>query len=76
MRAQIVATRIQMTPSMAALPLFAAAMLAIAAPVRGQDVITSHGISTFGDLKYGPDFPHFDYVNPDVEIPCEVMTSC
>jgi microcin C transport system substrate-binding protein len=24
----------------------------------------SHGISTFGDLKYGPDFKHLDYVNP------------
>ncbi len=24
-----------------------------------------HGISTFGELKYGPDFTHFDYVNPD-----------
>lgn len=24
-----------------------------------------HGISTFGDLKYGPDFAHFDYVNPN-----------
>ncbi|PHQ67358.1 MAG: hypothetical protein COB93_11165 [Sneathiella sp.] len=24
-----------------------------------------HGLSTFGDLKYGPDFKHFDYVNPD-----------
>ncbi len=23
-----------------------------------------HGLSTFGDLKYGPDFKHFDYVNP------------
>lgn len=30
-----------------------------------EKIITSHGISTFGDLKYGPDFPHFDYVNPD-----------
>jgi microcin C transport system substrate-binding protein len=31
-----------------------------------QDVIIkSHGISTFGDLKYGPDFKHFDYVNPN-----------
>lgn len=28
-------------------------------------VTTSHGISTFGDLKYPADFPHFDYVNPD-----------
>ncbi|MER9801234.1 extracellular solute-binding protein [Mesorhizobium sp. M0142] len=24
-----------------------------------------HGLSAFGDLKYGPDFAHFDYVNPD-----------
>ncbi|WP_445502288.1 extracellular solute-binding protein [Microvirga sp. G4-2] len=24
----------------------------------------SHGLSSFGDLKYGPDFRHFDYVNP------------
>jgi len=24
-----------------------------------------HGASLFGELKYGPDFPHFDYVNPD-----------
>jgi microcin C transport system substrate-binding protein len=23
-----------------------------------------HGLSSFGDLKYPPDFPHFDYVNP------------
>jgi microcin C transport system substrate-binding protein len=28
-------------------------------------VQTSHGLSAFGDLKYGPDFEHFDYVNPD-----------
>ena len=31
----------------------------------GEDVIISHGISTFGDLKYGADFTHLDYVNPD-----------
>jgi len=24
-----------------------------------------HGISAFGDLKYPPDFAHFDYVNPN-----------
>lgn len=24
-----------------------------------------HGLSKFGDLKYGPDFKHFDYVNPN-----------
>ena len=25
----------------------------------------THGVSLFGDLKYGPDFKNFDYVNPD-----------
>ncbi len=25
----------------------------------------SHGYSFFGDLKYGPDFEHLNYVNPD-----------
>ena len=25
----------------------------------------SHGLSLFGDLKYGPGFAHFDYVAPD-----------
>jgi microcin C transport system substrate-binding protein len=25
----------------------------------------THGLSLFGELKYGPDFKHFDYVNPD-----------
>src|SRR5262245_47068920 len=25
----------------------------------------SHGLSMYGDLKYGPGFRHFDYVNPD-----------
>ncbi|MEX0582574.1 MAG: extracellular solute-binding protein, partial [Sneathiella sp.] len=29
------------------------------------DPRTSYGLSVFGDLKYGPDFTHFDYVNPD-----------
>jgi microcin C transport system substrate-binding protein len=33
------------------------------ASVAGSRV--SHGISIFGDLKYGPNFRNFDYVNPD-----------
>ncbi len=33
-----------------------AAVTASAAP--------SHGLSLFGDLKYGPEFKHFDYANP------------
>ena len=26
---------------------------------------TRHGLSVFGDLKYGPEFKQFDYVNVD-----------
>jgi len=45
-----------------------AAFLACAAlpplPAAAQDVITAHGISTFGDLKLPADYPHLPYVNP------------
>ncbi len=47
------------------------AALAFATQARAQDaaadqeVVTSHGLSIFGDLKYPADFKHFDYVNPD-----------
>ncbi|MCO5160838.1 MAG: extracellular solute-binding protein [Mesorhizobium sp.] len=27
--------------------------------------VALHGLSAFGDLKYPPDFGHFDYANPD-----------
>lgn len=30
-----------------------------------EHIIKSHGISTFGELKYPADFPYFEYVNPD-----------
>ncbi|MBS0125301.1 extracellular solute-binding protein [Thetidibacter halocola] len=30
-----------------------------------EAIIQTHGVSTFGDLKYPADFPHFDYVNPN-----------
>ncbi|MFT6531158.1 MAG: microcin C transport system substrate-binding protein [Limimaricola cinnabarinus] len=30
-----------------------------------EGVIVSHGYTNFGDLKYGPDITHLDYVNPD-----------
>ncbi len=36
------------------------------AAAESHDGITkSHGISTFGELKYPADFSHLDYVNPD-----------
>ena len=37
-----------------------------AALIAGENKIkVSHGIARFDDLKYLPDFKHFDYVNPD-----------
>ncbi len=33
-----------------------------------------HGLSAFGDLKYSPDFAHFDYVNPDAPKGGEIST--
>ena len=48
--------------------LAAALMLLGAHAVAAQEdgpIIVSHGISTFGELKYPTDFAHFDYVNPD-----------
>ena len=44
------------TPIFLLLALLAAGR-AVAAP--------AHGIAMHGDLKYGPDFTHFDYVNPN-----------
>lgn len=41
------------------------ALTAHAARAQEGEVIVSHGISTFGELKYPADFPHLDYVNPD-----------
>ncbi|MFY9694923.1 MAG: extracellular solute-binding protein, partial [Xanthobacteraceae bacterium] len=33
--------------------------------VRADNAIEAHGLSSFGDLAYPPDFKHFSYVNPD-----------
>ena len=40
-------------------------LAALALPVRAETVITSHGISTFGDLALPADFKYLPYVNPD-----------
>jgi len=37
-------------------------------PAIGQNVektVPKHGVALHGEPKYGPDFKHFDYVNPD-----------
>jgi microcin C transport system substrate-binding protein len=36
-----------------------------AAQVEAAQEVERHGVSAFGDLKYPPDFKHFDYVNPN-----------
>ncbi|MFO1120163.1 MAG: extracellular solute-binding protein [Rhodospirillales bacterium] len=36
-----------------------------AEPGAGQKIHAGHAIAMYGEPKYGPDFPHFDYVNPD-----------
>ncbi|MEL7345100.1 MAG: ABC transporter substrate-binding protein, partial [Pseudomonadota bacterium] len=44
------------------------ALALVAAPAFSaghETVIESHGITNFGDLKYGPDIAHLPYVNPD-----------
>ena len=46
----------------------AAALLALLLgplPAAAQDDNWHHGLSLFGDLKYGPDFKHYDSANPD-----------
>ncbi len=41
---------------------FGAALLLLSAAAAAEP---RHGLSIFGDLKYPPDFAHFDYVNPE-----------
>ena len=43
----------------------AAAVIAVCLGAGSAGAAPSHGISTFGDLKYPADFTHFDYANPD-----------
>jgi microcin C transport system substrate-binding protein len=49
----------------AGLALLAIGAVATAVRAEDQKIIISHGISTFGTLKYPADLTHLDYVNPD-----------
>lgn len=40
-----------------------------------EKIITSHGFSSFGTLKYEADFEHLDYVNPDAPKGGEISTA-
>ncbi len=42
-----------------------AAFFAFSSPVSAQTATPTPSISMHGDVKYGPDFKHLDYVNPD-----------
>ncbi len=35
--------------------------------IAAQTLTTSHAFALHGDVKYGPDFRNFDYVNPDAQ---------
>jgi microcin C transport system substrate-binding protein len=43
----------------------ACSLFAASAATAADQTYKGHGIAMHGDLKYGPDFKHFDYANPD-----------
>ena len=45
--------------------LLIAIPVVMAVPAGAAEKEWRHGLSLFGNLKYGPDFKHFDYVNPN-----------
>ncbi|GAA0786530.1 ABC transporter substrate-binding protein [Roseibium denhamense] len=49
----------------AAFAVGSAQMMPGLAAVAQAQSSARHGLSVFGDLKYGPDFTHFEYANPD-----------
>ncbi len=52
-----------MIPRASVLAALAALVFGLIAPPAEAE--PHHGLSIFGELKYAPDFQHFDYVNPD-----------
>ena len=50
--------------------VFVSLLAAAVAPATASDAPEDarHGLSAFGNLKYAPDFAHFDYVNPDAPV--------
>ena len=51
-----------MIPRSCVLAALAGLIVVLSAPHANAE--PRHGLSIFGELKYGPDFQHFDYVNP------------
>ena len=50
-------------------------LLPVGGPASATETRIVHGLSLFGDLKYPPEFQHFDYVNPDAPKGGEVRLS-
>ena len=46
-------------------PVIAALLLLVLASAQAAADGPKHGLSAFGELRYPPDFKHFDWVNPD-----------
>jgi microcin C transport system substrate-binding protein len=44
---------------------FALALCVLFVPAAAAEAAATYGMSLFGELKYGPHFTHFDYVNPN-----------
>jgi len=41
------------------------AALFVLVTIGAAQAVVTYGMSLYGDFKYPPNFPHFDYVNPD-----------
>ena len=64
--ARLLLTRRGWLGAAAGLPILSALGLSLRpTPAEAQQTIRAHGISPFGNMKYGPDFAHLDYVNPE-----------
>jgi microcin C transport system substrate-binding protein len=64
-------------PAVAAMAMGVASVALLSFPAQAADYPTGprHGLSVFGDLKYPPDFKHFDYVNPDAPKGGQIRTN-
>jgi microcin C transport system substrate-binding protein len=56
-------------------PVLGAAFLGLVALPASAQNYSGHGIAMHGDLKYGPDAKHFEYVNPDAPKGGEIRLS-
>jgi microcin C transport system substrate-binding protein len=66
-------TRRPLPAAALALALLASAFGSSLRPASAAE--PAHGVSMFGELKYGPDFAHFDYVNPNAPRGGEMVES-